>query len=54
MMNVAIKNDISKLQKEKGCKKYIFIIGYGENINENKNYLCRNNAPLKIVNMKGF
>lgn len=51
--DIVIKNDISKLQKEKGCKKYIFIIGYGGNINENNNYLCRNNAPLKIVNMKG-
>ncbi|KGN01746.1 hypothetical protein Z969_07895 [Clostridium novyi A str. 4570] len=47
-----IKKDILKLQSEKGCKKYIFIIGYGGDIIENDKYLCRDEAPLKIVNKK--
>lgn len=46
----AIKDDILKLQGEHGCEKYIFIIGYGGDIDENGGYLCRNNAPLQIVN----
>jgi hypothetical protein len=52
--DIAIKNDVFKLQKEQGCNKYIFVIGYGGDINENNNYLCRDNAPLKIVKMRGF
>lgn len=47
-----IRNDILKLQKEKWCKKYIFIIGYGGDIIENDIYLCRDKAPLKIVDKK--
>lgn len=50
----AIKNDVLKLQKEQGCKKYIFIIGYGGDIEENHNYLMRDNAPLKLVDKKGI
>jgi len=47
-----IKADILKLQKEQGCKKYIFIIGYGGDIEENDKYLCRDKAPLKMINKK--
>lgn len=45
-----IKADISKLQKEESCNKYIFIIGYGGDIEENEQYLLRDNAPLERIN----
>lgn len=50
--DIEIKNDVKKLQNELGCKKYIFIIGYGGDIQENDTYLCRDNAPLIIIDKK--
>jgi hypothetical protein len=47
-----IKNDIKKLQNEIGCKKYIFIIGYGGDIEENHKYLCENNSSLRCIDQK--
>lgn len=49
-----IKNDVLKLQKELGCKKYVFIIGYGGDIGENHSYLIRDNAPLNLVNKRSI
>lgn len=50
----AIKRDILKLQKEHNCKKYIFIIGYGGDLEENHHYLMRDHAPLKLVNKRSI
>lgn len=50
----SIKNDVLKLQRELGCKKYIFIIGYGGDIDENHKYLIRDNSPLKLINKKNI
>ena len=49
-----IKNDVLKLQKEQGCKKYVFIIGYGGENEENHKYLIRDNAPLKLINKRSI
>lgn len=49
-----IRNDILKLQGVQDCKKYIFIIGYGGDIEENHKYLIRNKALLRLVNKKGM
>ncbi len=49
-----IKADIAKLQKENGCNKYIIIIGYGGDINENHNYLIEDNPSLKKIDMVGI
>lgn len=49
-----IKDDILKLQKEQNCKKYIFIMGYGGDIDENESYLLRDNPPLRLVNKRAL
>jgi hypothetical protein len=49
-----IKSDILKLQKEQNCRKYIFIIGYGGDIDENHDYLTRDNAPLRLINKRSI
>ena len=50
----AIKRDVVKLQKESRCKKYMFIIGYGGDLEENHHYLIRDGAPLKLVNKRSI
>lgn len=50
-----IKSDILKLQKVHGYKKYILIIGYGGDIEENSEFLLKENSPsLKLVDKKGL
>jgi len=49
-----IKSDISKLQKEQDCKKYIFVIGYGGDIDENDDYLTKNNPSLRLIKKDGL
>lgn len=49
-----IKADIEKLQKETGCTKYIVVIGYGGDINENNEYLLKQNPSLMLIGMKGL
>lgn len=52
MINKFFNAAKAAVQKEQGCKKYIFIIGYGGDMNENDNYLRRDRSPLKIINKK--
>lgn len=49
-----IKSDIYKLQSEKGCRKFIVILGYGGEINNNSKYLIDKNPSLKFIDMKGL
>lgn len=51
--DIGIKADALKLQKVSECNKYIVIIGYGGDIEENHKYLIRDNI-LKLVNKKGL
>lgn len=49
-----IKSDIYKLQKETGCKKYIVVLGYGGDMDENNEFLLKVNPSLKLIAMKGI
>jgi len=50
-----IKSDIDKLQKQTGCKKYIVVIGYGGDIEENNQFLLKENcSTLEFVAYKGL
>lgn len=45
-----IKPDIKKLENEKVCKKYMLIFGYGGDIEENDQYLRKENQFLILIN----
>jgi hypothetical protein len=45
-----IKADIQKLETQTGCKKYILIIGYGGDIDENDGFLLQSNPSLILIN----
>lgn len=48
-----IRADVDKLQKVKDAKKFVFVIGYGGDIEENDRYLKRN-PQLQLFNKKGL
>lgn len=49
-----IKRDIEKLKSEDGCRKFIFVIRYGGDIEKNHEYLMRDNPPISLVDKKGI
>lgn len=45
----AIQSDIEKLKTIQGCNRYIFIVGYGGDLEENAQYLTRHCGSLREV-----
>ena len=50
----AIQSDIEKLKRVEGCSRYIFVVGYGGNLEENAEYLSRESGVLREVNKKSL